>query len=122
MAKRPPVGVAWKLRDGATVQVSSSSSDGGSKLRGPSQNSPRVASERDVNITKLNFVRKALSIRDVNTTKRNFVRKALSIRDVNITELNFVRKALSVRDVNITKVNFVRKALSISKNIRWKTK
>ncbi|GBL96748.1 hypothetical protein AVEN_111877-1 [Araneus ventricosus] len=28
--------------------------DLGSKLRGPSQNSPRVASKRDVNITKLN--------------------------------------------------------------------
>ncbi|GBO42194.1 hypothetical protein AVEN_58601-1, partial [Araneus ventricosus] len=32
----------------------SSSSDRGSKLRGPPQNSPRVASKRDVNITKLN--------------------------------------------------------------------
>ncbi|GBM33001.1 hypothetical protein AVEN_263495-1 [Araneus ventricosus] len=36
------------------IQMSSSSSDRGSKLRGPSQNSPRVASKRDVNITKLN--------------------------------------------------------------------
>ncbi|GBN78841.1 hypothetical protein AVEN_200166-1 [Araneus ventricosus] len=36
---------------GVPAQVSSSSSDRGSKLRGPSQNSPRVASERDVNIT-----------------------------------------------------------------------
>ncbi|GBO32250.1 hypothetical protein AVEN_273488-1 [Araneus ventricosus] len=35
------------------VQVSSSSSDRGSKLRGPSQNSPRVASKQDVNITKV---------------------------------------------------------------------
>ncbi|GBN11349.1 hypothetical protein AVEN_159131-1 [Araneus ventricosus] len=35
--------------------VSSSSSDRGSKFRGPSQNSPRVASKRDVNITKLNL-------------------------------------------------------------------
>ncbi|GBM29342.1 hypothetical protein AVEN_175982-1 [Araneus ventricosus] len=34
--------------------VSSSSSDRGSKLRGPSQNSPRVASKQAVNITKLN--------------------------------------------------------------------
>ncbi|GBO00774.1 hypothetical protein AVEN_110770-1 [Araneus ventricosus] len=54
VAKRPPAGVAWKLREGAPTQVSCSSSDRGSKLRGPSQNSPRVASKRDVNIAKLN--------------------------------------------------------------------
>ncbi|GBN40174.1 hypothetical protein AVEN_159704-1 [Araneus ventricosus] len=53
VAKRPPVGVAWKLGEGVSAQVSSSSSDRGSKLRGLSQNSPRVASKRDVNITKL---------------------------------------------------------------------
>ncbi|GBN67211.1 hypothetical protein AVEN_249524-1, partial [Araneus ventricosus] len=35
------------------AQVLSSSSDHGSKLRGPSQNSPRVASKRDVNITQM---------------------------------------------------------------------
>ncbi|GBN00773.1 hypothetical protein AVEN_168991-1 [Araneus ventricosus] len=34
------------------AQVSSTSSDHGSKLGGPSQNSPRVASKRDFNITK----------------------------------------------------------------------
>ncbi|GBM06425.1 hypothetical protein AVEN_266371-1 [Araneus ventricosus] len=43
-------GVAWKFGKGVTAQVSSSSSDRDSKLRGPSQNSPRVASKRDVNI------------------------------------------------------------------------
>ncbi|GBL79053.1 hypothetical protein AVEN_48999-1 [Araneus ventricosus] len=48
----PPVGVAWKLGEEVPAQVSSSLSDRGSKLRGPSQNSPRVASKRDVNITK----------------------------------------------------------------------
>ncbi|GBO00002.1 hypothetical protein AVEN_23008-1 [Araneus ventricosus] len=53
MAKRPPAGVAWKLREGMSAQVSSSSSGRGSKLRGPSQNNPRVASKRDVDITKL---------------------------------------------------------------------
>ncbi|GBM06296.1 hypothetical protein AVEN_208981-1 [Araneus ventricosus] len=53
VVKRPPVGVAWKFEEGVPAQVSSSSSDRGSKLRGPSQNSPRVASKRDVNITKL---------------------------------------------------------------------
>ncbi|GBN63910.1 hypothetical protein AVEN_251594-1 [Araneus ventricosus] len=37
-----------------TAQVSSSSSDRGSKLRGSTQNSPRVASKRSVNITTLN--------------------------------------------------------------------
>ncbi|GBM28655.1 hypothetical protein AVEN_629-1 [Araneus ventricosus] len=44
--------VAWKFGEGVPAQVSSSSSDRGSKLRGPSQNSPRVASKRDINITK----------------------------------------------------------------------
>ncbi|GBM48806.1 hypothetical protein AVEN_18747-1 [Araneus ventricosus] len=42
------------LERGVTAQMSSSSSDRVSKFRGPSQNSPRVASKRDVNITKLN--------------------------------------------------------------------
>ncbi|GBO11827.1 hypothetical protein AVEN_224339-1 [Araneus ventricosus] len=54
LAKRPPVVVVLKFGEGVPAQVSSSSSDRGSKLRGPSQNSPRVASKRDVNITKLN--------------------------------------------------------------------
>ncbi|GBN14357.1 hypothetical protein AVEN_36723-1 [Araneus ventricosus] len=47
----PTVGVAWKLGERVPAQVSSSSSDCGSKLRGPSQNNPRVASKRDFNIT-----------------------------------------------------------------------
>ncbi|GBM40075.1 hypothetical protein AVEN_23162-1 [Araneus ventricosus] len=44
VAKRPPAGdaKAWK---GVPAQVSSSSSDRGSKLRGPSLNSPHVASK-----------------------------------------------------------------------------
>ncbi|GBM53120.1 hypothetical protein AVEN_130773-1 [Araneus ventricosus] len=45
VVKRPPVGVAWKFGEGVPVQVSSSSSECGSKLRGPSQNSPLVASK-----------------------------------------------------------------------------
>ncbi|GBM00363.1 hypothetical protein AVEN_179183-1 [Araneus ventricosus] len=53
VAKRPPVGAAWKFGDGVLAHLSSLSSDRDSKLRGPSQNSPRVASKRDVNITKL---------------------------------------------------------------------
>ncbi|GBL93081.1 hypothetical protein AVEN_216440-1 [Araneus ventricosus] len=46
-----------KLGEGGWVpaQVSTSSSDRGSKLRCPFQNSPRVASKWDVNITKLNL-------------------------------------------------------------------
>ncbi|GBO37929.1 hypothetical protein AVEN_105635-1 [Araneus ventricosus] len=51
VAKPPPVGMARKFGEGVPAQVSSSSCDRGSKLRGPSLNSPRVASERDVNIT-----------------------------------------------------------------------
>ncbi|GBL90533.1 hypothetical protein AVEN_179452-1 [Araneus ventricosus] len=38
------------------AQVLSPSSDHGSKLRGPSQNSPRVASKRDVNKSKLTLL------------------------------------------------------------------
>ncbi|GBN65780.1 hypothetical protein AVEN_17838-1 [Araneus ventricosus] len=55
-AKRSPAAVARKFGEGVPAQVSSSSSDRGSNLRGPSQNSPRVASKRDVNITKLNQI------------------------------------------------------------------
>ncbi|GBM56675.1 hypothetical protein AVEN_154225-1 [Araneus ventricosus] len=51
VVKRPPVGVARKFGEGVPAQVSSSSSDRGSKLRGPSLNSPRVASKGDVKIT-----------------------------------------------------------------------
>ncbi|GBL84160.1 Polyadenylate-binding protein [Araneus ventricosus] len=53
VAKHTPAGVAWKLGEGMPAQASSPSSDRGSKLRGPFHNSPRVASKRDVNITKL---------------------------------------------------------------------
>ncbi|GBN52782.1 hypothetical protein AVEN_74879-1 [Araneus ventricosus] len=51
VSKRPAIGVARKFGEGVPAQVSSSSSDRGSKLRGPCLNSPRVASKRDVNIT-----------------------------------------------------------------------
>ncbi|GBL75060.1 hypothetical protein AVEN_243843-1 [Araneus ventricosus] len=37
------------------AQAPSSSSDRGSKLRDPSQNSLRIVSKRDVNLIKLNF-------------------------------------------------------------------
>ncbi|GBM82710.1 hypothetical protein AVEN_107739-1 [Araneus ventricosus] len=49
----PPV-QCGRMERGVPAQVSPSSSDHSSKLRGPSQISPRVASNRDVNITKLN--------------------------------------------------------------------
>ncbi|GBN36930.1 hypothetical protein AVEN_203311-1 [Araneus ventricosus] len=42
-AEHPLIGVVRKFGGGEPAQVSSSSSDRGSKLRGPSQNSPRVA-------------------------------------------------------------------------------
>ncbi|GBL96939.1 hypothetical protein AVEN_182519-1 [Araneus ventricosus] len=48
VAKRPPVGVARKFGEGMPAQVSSSSTDRASKSLGPSHNSPRVASKRDV--------------------------------------------------------------------------
>ncbi|GBN65509.1 hypothetical protein AVEN_70346-1, partial [Araneus ventricosus] len=41
-------GVVRKLGEGVSTQVSSSSSDRCSKFRCPSQNSPRVASRRDM--------------------------------------------------------------------------
>ncbi|GBM67437.1 hypothetical protein AVEN_265393-1 [Araneus ventricosus] len=44
-------GVTRKFGEGVPAQVSSSSSDCGSKLRGPSLNSPRVAAKRDVYLT-----------------------------------------------------------------------
>ncbi|GBL87168.1 hypothetical protein AVEN_270461-1 [Araneus ventricosus] len=53
VAKCPPAGVAWKFGEGVPDQVASSSSDHGSKLGSPSQNSPSVAPKRKVNITKL---------------------------------------------------------------------
>ncbi|GBL80708.1 hypothetical protein AVEN_225351-1 [Araneus ventricosus] len=55
--KRSPAGVVRKSGMGGEVpsQVSSSSSDRGSKLRVPSQNSSRVPSKRDVSVTKLNL-------------------------------------------------------------------
>ncbi|GBL90957.1 hypothetical protein AVEN_203811-1, partial [Araneus ventricosus] len=51
VTKRTPVGVARKFGGEVPAQASSLSSDRGSKLRGPSLNSPRVASKRDVNLT-----------------------------------------------------------------------
>ncbi|GBN72203.1 hypothetical protein AVEN_148277-1 [Araneus ventricosus] len=51
VAKRSPVGVARKFGEGVPAQVSTSSSDRSSELRGPSLNSPRVASKRDVDVT-----------------------------------------------------------------------
>ncbi|GBM40763.1 hypothetical protein AVEN_157905-1 [Araneus ventricosus] len=57
MAKCTPAGVVRKLGEGMPAQVSSPSSDRGLKLRGQSQSSPRAASKRAVNITKLKEVR-----------------------------------------------------------------
>ncbi|GBO34447.1 hypothetical protein AVEN_54245-1, partial [Araneus ventricosus] len=53
-AKINHAGVVWKFgKRGVPSQVSSSTSDHGSKLRSSSQNSLRVSSKQDVNITKL---------------------------------------------------------------------
>ncbi|GBM07171.1 hypothetical protein AVEN_15418-1 [Araneus ventricosus] len=57
--RREPNDPRWcgaEVWRGAPGLVSSSSSDRWSKLRGPSQNSSRVASKRDVNIIKPNFL------------------------------------------------------------------
>ncbi|GBM10161.1 hypothetical protein AVEN_258763-1 [Araneus ventricosus] len=48
-AKRPLAGVVRKFRKGVPTQAQSTPSDGGSKLRCPSQNSSRIA-----NVSKLN--------------------------------------------------------------------
>ncbi|GBM81767.1 hypothetical protein AVEN_106592-1 [Araneus ventricosus] len=48
-AKRFHTGVVRKLGERVPAQAPPSSSDRGSKLRGLSQNSPRVASKLDVN-------------------------------------------------------------------------
>ncbi|GBM92684.1 hypothetical protein AVEN_97273-1, partial [Araneus ventricosus] len=44
--------VVRRFGEGVPAQVPSSSPDRGSKLRGPSQNSPRVASKRAVSKPK----------------------------------------------------------------------
>ncbi|GBN56030.1 hypothetical protein AVEN_32047-1 [Araneus ventricosus] len=55
--KSLPAGVVRKFgEEGTGSGVSSSSYGRGSKLRGPSQNNPRTALKRDVNITKLNWL------------------------------------------------------------------
>ncbi|GFW69304.1 hypothetical protein TNCV_486531 [Trichonephila clavipes] len=41
--KRPPVGEVWRLGEGVPDQVSSSSLDHSSELRGPSPNAPLTA-------------------------------------------------------------------------------
>ncbi|GBL87192.1 hypothetical protein AVEN_270480-1 [Araneus ventricosus] len=54
VAKHPPAGVMHSTYSATNrMEVSSKLFDCGSKLRDPSQSSPRVASEREVNITKL---------------------------------------------------------------------
>ncbi|GBO21892.1 hypothetical protein AVEN_78060-1 [Araneus ventricosus] len=53
VVKRPAAGVVRKFGEGGASSDSSSSSGHVSNLRGPSPNSPRVASKRDVNITRL---------------------------------------------------------------------
>ncbi|GBM35253.1 hypothetical protein AVEN_45521-1 [Araneus ventricosus] len=56
------------------AQMSSSSSDCGSKLRGPSQNISRVASKWDDNMTKLNLCRKSFRTQETYKTSLDFQR------------------------------------------------
>ncbi|GBM62866.1 hypothetical protein AVEN_38397-1 [Araneus ventricosus] len=51
---RLPAGVVRQFGEEVRDQVSSWSPDRGLKLRNPSENSPHVASKRDVNVTKEN--------------------------------------------------------------------
>ncbi|GBN27952.1 hypothetical protein AVEN_179277-1 [Araneus ventricosus] len=51
-AKRPLPGMVLKFGEEVPARVSSSSSDCGSKLRDPSENNPRVASKRNINVNK----------------------------------------------------------------------
>ncbi|GBM73912.1 hypothetical protein AVEN_61527-1 [Araneus ventricosus] len=54
-ARRPPVEVVRNLGEGLPVQVSSMSSDSGSRLRGKSKITLVLLQKRDVNISKLNL-------------------------------------------------------------------
>ncbi|GBM99899.1 hypothetical protein AVEN_188416-1 [Araneus ventricosus] len=54
MIERLPAGVVRKFGNWVPVQVSSSSSDHSSELRGPYRNFPRVASKRNLNLSKPN--------------------------------------------------------------------
>ncbi|GBM41675.1 hypothetical protein AVEN_46946-1 [Araneus ventricosus] len=95
----------WKPREGLPAEASYSSSQHVSKSRGPSQNSPRVAANRDTNITKLQAV---LSEVYIYTSKLNkflsFLRKILSLKqyrdETNATiDTNYFSMALkNMRD------------------------
>ncbi|GBN08147.1 hypothetical protein AVEN_127292-1 [Araneus ventricosus] len=69
LSERPSAGVLRKLGEGTLVQVSSSSPDCGSKLQGPFQNNPRVASNQGVNLTTLNCTSQAKPGCDTYQTK-----------------------------------------------------
>ncbi|GBN30552.1 hypothetical protein AVEN_11320-1 [Araneus ventricosus] len=70
------------------ARASSSSSGHCSKLRGPSQNSPCVASKRDVNITKLNYpLEHGIRIAFSNYLALHLVHKKLQL--LHVIELIF---------------------------------
>ncbi|GBL84188.1 hypothetical protein AVEN_118592-1 [Araneus ventricosus] len=80
------------LERGVPAHVSSSSSDRGSKFRGPSRNSPRVASKRDVNATKLSQTKPMIKAanhyqlsvkRGARNTCRNSEHVGVDTRDYN---------------------------------------
>ncbi|GBM47911.1 hypothetical protein AVEN_59276-1 [Araneus ventricosus] len=70
VAKCPPARVVRKFGDGVSAQCSSLSFGRGSKCRGPSQYSPRVASEQNVKITKLNLTLIDLRVTGIVTSQR----------------------------------------------------
>ncbi|GBL79633.1 hypothetical protein AVEN_18186-1 [Araneus ventricosus] len=85
--KRPTTGVVRKLGEEVPAQVSSSSSDRCSQLRGPYRNNPRVASKWDVNITKhFNYPQSPVMIlfpSRIRSTQRENI--------VNIKKIKFVK-------------------------------
>ncbi|GBM45346.1 hypothetical protein AVEN_172965-1 [Araneus ventricosus] len=93
-----PCGVeVWK--GGLPTQVSSSSSDRGSKLRGPSQNRSRVGSKRDANTVDSQLT---------GTTPKNLQRKILDdLRKLdcseNVDEEAVENRLTKIRHWNVAK-------------------
>ncbi|GBM48738.1 hypothetical protein AVEN_193435-1 [Araneus ventricosus] len=88
VAKRPPADVVRKFGEGMSAQVLPSPSGRGSNLRSRSQNSPRVASKRDVNITKLNWIYSAFKLQNLNIQHtENEVEICVKLLDLEFEEI-----------------------------------
>ncbi|GBN51666.1 hypothetical protein AVEN_85038-1 [Araneus ventricosus] len=100
--------ILGSLERGMRVQVSSSSSDRGSKLQGPSQNNLRVASKRDVNITKLNYM--TLGVPDKCDNPSNFEHDQTgsrwSLMSTRLTLNHLKHSKTCVEDKNSSKHTF----------------